>query len=124
MTDLKRDPIKYIRDKAKSAYDKDSKCYVCGSTTELDFHHFHSLTPLFKRWCKKNKITISTEEDVLNVRDRFIQEHHKELYIDAVTICNTLHERLHSIYGKDPSLGTALKQQRWIEKMRDSNGAK
>lgn len=122
MTELKRLPVKFIRDKAKSAYEKDTKCYVCGSTTNLDFHHFHSLTPLFNKWCKKQKITIRTEEDVLEVRDRFIQEHNKELYDDAVTICNSLHEKLHSIYGKAPSLATAKKQQRWVEKQKEKYG--
>ena len=122
MADLKRDPIKYVRDKAKSAYAKAGECYVCGSTTNLDFHHFYSLTPLFKRWCKLNKISVNTEEDILEVRDRFIEEHKVELYDEAVTICNSLHEKLHKIYGKDPSLGTAPKQKRWIEKQREKNG--
>ncbi len=118
MTALKRDKIKYIRDKAKSAYEKGSQCTVCGSTENLDFHHFYTLTPLFDKWCKTNKITVDTEEDILAVRERFISEHHEELYIHAVTICHTLHQKLHSIYGKDPSLGTAKKQMRWIEKQR------
>jgi len=122
MSDLKRDPIKYVRDKAKSAYDKDTKCYVCGSEINLDFHHFYSLTPLFKKWCKENQIVIRTEEDILGARDQFIEDHHKELYDDAVTICNSLHERLHKIYGKDPSLGTAPKQKRWIEKQKAKHG--
>ena len=39
MTELKRDPVKYIRDKAKSRYEKASECYICGADTELDFHH-------------------------------------------------------------------------------------
>lgn len=115
----KRLPVKWIRDQAKSKYPKDTKCYVCGSTTNLDFHHFYSLTPLFNKWCKKNKIVIRTDEDVLEIRDRFIQEHHKELFEEAVTICNSLHQKLHSIYGKNPSLGTAKKQKRWIEKQKD-----
>lgn len=118
MEDLKRDPIKYVRDKAKSAYNKDTKCFVCGSDTELDFHHYYSLTELFNKWLKKNKIVIKSEEDLLNIRDTFIAEHKKELYDDAVTICNTLHQKLHSIYGKNPSLGTAKKQMRWIEKQK------
>lgn len=119
MTELKRDPIKYIRDAAKSAYDKADRCAVCGSEENLDFHHFYSMTPLFKKWCKKNGITIKTEEDILNVRYKFIEDHHKEVYEDAVTICNSLHEKLHKLYGKNPSLGTAKKQMRWIEKQKN-----
>lgn len=118
---MKRLPVKFIRDKAKSAYQKDNKCFVCGSEDNLDFHHFYSLTPLFNKWCRQNKITIHTDEDVLEIRDRFIQEHHSELYEEAVTICNSLHEKLHSIYGKAPSLGTAKKQKRWIEKQKEKH---
>ena len=118
--DLKRLPVKYIRDKAKSAYAKGSECEVCGSTENLDFHHFYSLTPLFNKWCKQNGISIKTEEDILEARDKFISDHHAELYEHAVTICNTLHEKLHKVYGKDPSLGTAKKQMRWIEKKKDA----
>lgn len=118
MTDLKRDPIKYVRDAAKSAYDKGNKCEVCGSSEQLDFHHYYSLSPLFAKWCKKNKIKIKTEEDILAVRGRFIEEHHDELYVHGITICRSLHQKLHSIYGKDPALGTAKKQMGWIEKQR------
>lgn len=117
--ELKRDPIKYVRDKAKSAYAKKDKCDVCGSSEELDFHHFYSLTPLFNKWCRQNKIKIETEEDILETRDAFIETHKEELYDHAVTICSTLHQRLHSIYGKNPSLGTAKKQMRWIEKQKE-----
>lgn len=116
---LKRDEIKYIRDKAKARYAKGTRCEVCGrSDTQLDFHHFYSLTPLYEKWKRNNKIRIESEQDLLDVRDRFIAEHEKELYEDAVTICNTLHSKLHSVYGKAPSLGTAKKQMRWIEKQK------
>lgn len=116
---LKRDPIKHVRDRAKSRYDKDSKCYVCGSTTNLDFHHFYSLSPLFDKWIKQKGLTINSDEDVLLIRDQFIEEHEYELFEAAVTICHSMHAKLHSIYGKDPSLGTAEKQQRWIDRQKE-----
>lgn len=119
----KRDPIKHIRDKAKSKYQKGTECRICGSEKELDFHHFYSLTPLFNQWCKLNSIKIETDDDVLKIRDRFIAEHQKELYDEAVTICHEHHMKLHSIYGKDPSLATALKQKRWVEIQREKHGA-
>ncbi len=46
MPRLKRDVVKYVRDKAKSKYKKGSACEICGETEQLDFHHFYSLTPL------------------------------------------------------------------------------
>lgn len=120
-TKLKRDPIKYIRDGAKSAYEKGTECRICGATDKLDFHHFYTLTPLFNAWCRKNKFPINTEEDVLSVRDRFIAEHKPELYEHAVTLCHDHHLKLHSIYGKDPPLVTATKQMRWVEIQREKN---
>lgn len=121
---FKRDPIKFIRDKAKAKYAKGTECYICGSTNTLDFHHFYSLTPLFNKWVKENKIAINSDEDVLAVREQFIAEHQRELYDEAVTICHKHHLQLHSIYGKYPALVTAPKQRRWVEIQREKNGLK
>lgn len=112
--DIARLPVKWIRDKAKAKYAKDTKCEICGATENLDFHHRYTLTPLFKKWCLVNKISIKTDEDVLAIRDRFIEEHLSELYDYAHTLCHDHHMKLHSIYGKHPSLSTADKQLKWI----------
>ena len=52
---LKRDPVKYIRDKAKSSYEKGSECHICGKIAKLDFHHFYSLTPLLDKWLQEKQ---------------------------------------------------------------------
>ena len=120
MADLKRLPVKYIRDRAKSAYEKGTECYICGDRDDLDFHHFYSINELFLKWCRKNSHIISSAEDIIDVRDDFIEDHYKELYVDTVTLCKYHHrERLHKIYGKSPALGTAQKQKRWCDKQRD-----
>lgn len=120
---LKRDPIKYVRDKAKARYVKGTECRICGVNENLDFHHFYSLTPLFNKWLKANSIKINSEEEVvLAVRDRFIEEHMPELYDYTVTLCHTHHLKLHSIYGKDPALASAKKQMRWVEIQREKHG--
>jgi hypothetical protein len=119
---FKRDPIKFVRDKAKARYKKGTECFICGSQEKLDFHHFYSLTPLFNKWLKAEKIKIATDEDVIAVRDRFIEEHHRELYEEAVTICHDHHLKLHSLYGKDPPLVTAMKQKNWTRIQREKNG--
>jgi hypothetical protein len=119
---LKRDLVKYVRDKAKSKYEKDDACYICGATENLDFHHFNGLTELLDVWLRKNKITIDSEEDILAIREQFISEHLDELYEQAVTICHEHHLLLHSIYGKRPKLVTAKKQQRWVEIQREKHG--
>lgn len=119
---FKRDLVKYVRDKAKSRYQKSNNCYICGETENLDFHHFFGLTELLEKWLRKNKIVVETEEDILDVRETFIQIHEKELYDEAVTLCHLHHLRLHSIYGKRPALITAMKQKRWVEKQRVRHG--
>lgn len=121
MTKLKRDPIKYVRDFCKSGYPKLDSCEVCGSQENLDFHHYYSMTPLFNKWCKENKIMIESEEDILQHREQFAKDHQEEIFELTATICSSLHERLHKIYGKNPSLGTAKKQMRWIEKQKEKH---
>ena len=54
--DLKRDLVKYVRDKAKSKYKKATECHICGSTENLDFHHFYGLTELLEQWIRRRNI--------------------------------------------------------------------
>ena len=116
---LKRDLVKYVRDKAKSKYKKASACYICGSTEQLDFHHFYGLTELLETWLREKNIIIETEQDILELRESFIDENKTKLYKNTVTLCHKHHLRLHSIYGKRPKLITAEKQQKWVEIQRD-----
>lgn len=115
----KRLAVKWIRDGAKAAYKKQGECFICGNTEELELHHVHGMTNLLETWAKRNKIDISTDEAVLEIRDRFIAEHHKEIYEDVFTLCASHHDRLHSVYGKSPLLSTAPKQVRWIQTQKD-----
>lgn len=118
----KRDPIKHVRDKAKSAYEKGTECAVCGVSEDLELHHFHSLTILFEKWAKSKGYPLETDEDVLAVRDEFIDAHKVELYDMVVTLCNQHHVKLHSVYGPKPAPTTAAKQARWIAKQADKYG--
>lgn len=111
----KRIPIKWVRDRAKAAYDKKSLCYICATTEELELHHTHSLTLLLNAWSAKNNYDISTDEGILAVRDDFIAEHKIEIYDGVFTLCNKHHVKLHGVYGKAPTLSSASKQERWIE---------
>jgi len=119
---LKRDLVKYVRDKAKSKYKKDTHCYICGSTENLDFHHFYGLTELLESWFKENDITIKTEDEILELRETFIKENEDKVYKQAVTLCHMHHRKLHNIYGKRPKLITAQKQQNWVEIQRKKYG--
>jgi len=120
--DLKRDLVKYVRDKAKAKYNKDTQCFICGDTEHLDFHHFYGMTELLTGWLERNKITITSADEIMDVREEFIEEYTNEIYNEAATLCKTHHIRLHSIYGKRPKLVTALKQKRWVQKQRDKYG--
>ena len=114
----KRIPVKWVRDRAKAAYEKKSECHICGSTADLELHHLHSVTILLDRWAEAKGYDISTDEGIVAVRDEFIDEHRVELYDQVYTLCNRHHVALHSVYGKAPCPGSEPKQAHWIESQR------
>ena len=117
--DLKRLSVKYIRDFAKSAYVKDVKCFICDSEENLQLHHFCSITPLWGVWLRKNKIRIRSEQDVLDNRSAFVEQHKDEIYKDTVTLCKSCHmDKLHKVFGKCPPIQTAKAQAKWCQKMK------
>ena len=117
--DLKRDEIKYVRDLAKSSYQKDKECFICDKTEDLQFHHFYSMTLLWEKWKRAQGIVINSVDDIKVERENFKGYHYKEIYSETITLCKFHHmDRLHKIYGKVPALGTAEKQKRWCEKQR------
>ena len=115
----KRIPVKWVRDRAKAAYEKQDCCYICGAQQDLELHHLHSITVLLEKWAELNSYDISTDEGILAVRDEFIAAHHSELYDQVYTLCNRHHVALHGVYGKTPRPGSEPKQQRWIELQRE-----
>lgn len=122
---LKRDPVKYIRDKAKAAYEKADSCHICGKEITLDFHHYYTLTPLLNKWLESKRLLRPdhyTDEYITIWRDEFIDDKWKELYQDTVTICHEHHLKLHSIYGRNPPLHSAEKQKRWVTIQREKHG--
>ena len=113
-----RIPVKWIRDKAKAAYQKQDHCYVCNKTVDLELHHLHSITVLLNRWSEHKGYDISTDDGILAVRDEFIAEHKIELYDMVYTLCNPHHVALHGVYGKAPAFGSEERQKNWIEKQK------
>jgi len=114
----KRVAVKYVRDRAKSAYVKQNTCHICGTSEDLELHHTHSLTLLLNKWAEENHKDISTDESVIAIRDEFIELHYSEIYEEVYTLCNKHHVMLHGVYGKAPSLTSASKQVGWIEKQK------
>lgn len=121
---LNRYSVKWIRDKVKSNYPMKKACEICNSTEELHFHHFYSLAEMFNKWEKARGYKIETNEEILAVRDEFIKEHWEQLVNKGACLCKKHHEGLHKVYGKNPSLATAEKQERWVEKQREKYAAK
>ena len=66
-----RIPVKWVRDKAKSAYDKKDHCYICGTDQDLELHHFNSITILLERWATAKSYDISTDDGILSVQVPF-----------------------------------------------------
>ena len=114
-----RIPVKWVRDKAKAAYDKKDTCYICGTKEDLELHHFNSITILLENWAAAKKYDISTDDGILDVRDEFIAEHHNELYEQVRTLCNKHHVALHRVFGKAPPINSAVRQERWVGIQQD-----
>lgn len=122
---MKRDPIKHIRDRAKARYPEKVFCEICSSTENLQLHHYNTLVLLLEKYAKENNIDISSDRAVLDMRDEFISKHQKELFADVVCLCTNCHNnKLHKIYGKAPMLGTAAKQPKWVQKMKEKHNKK
>lgn len=118
----KRVAIKHVRDRAKSAYEKQGFCYICATTEELELHHTTSLTLLLNKWSAETGNSIDTDEEVIAIRDEFIDAHHSEIYEKVYTLCNKHHQALHKIFGKSPPLNTSEKQSRWIDIQKAKQG--
>jgi hypothetical protein len=114
----KRVAVKWIRDRAKSAYEKSDHCYICGGVADLELHHLASINYLLETWAKRLGHDITTDAGVLAIRDQFIAEHNQQIYVDVFTLCNRHHVELHGVYGKSPLPHTVPLQQRWLERKR------
>lgn len=123
MSDLKRYEVKYIRDAVKSQYPMKSACEICGSTEELHFHHFNSLAELYNKWAAERNLKVATADEMMEVRKVFIKEHWNELVVLGACLCAKHHSALHKLYGKNPPLATAEKQQRWVQKQKEKRNA-
>ena len=125
MTDLKRLPVKYVRDFIKKDYVYSSKCYICESETLLELHHLYSISELWHEWLDKysinsDKLTIDT---VMALRVTFYDEHKHLLGpSNLYTLCKVHHSRLHSIYGARYSNWRAVKVKTWLENQKDKFG--
>ena len=124
MSNLRRIPIKYIRDYIKKDYKLRDECYVCKCTDKLELHHMYSISQLFEGWCSKNKITeVESVDAIKELRVKFYNDEIERLSNDNLyTLCKTHHERLHNIYGQRYSNHMSPKIIKWLELQREKNG--
>ena len=114
---LNRLEVKYVRDGIKTRYQKANACAICGTTDELEYHHYNTVDLLWDKWKKANGIgIISDPEQIKTLRESFYIEYEQEMVYDCVTLCSKHHKLLHSLYGASPSLLTANKQKNWVAK--------
>jgi len=121
MTELKRPFIKMVRDYIKKDYKKDSKCFACKSTSNLELHHLYSLSELLNNWLDSNKITnVDTIEQASELRELFVQDNAEKLSNNnLVTLCKAHHNNLHSIYGQRYSNHLVPKVSKWLNIQRE-----
>lgn len=116
---LKRLEVKYVRDGIKSRYKLKTACEICGTTEELENHHFNTVNLLWEKWKKDTSTVIETAEQIYELREAFYSAYLKEMITDLVTLCRTHHLKLHSVYGKEPPLFTATKQINWVQLQKE-----
>ena len=124
MNQLKRFPIKYIRDFIKKDYKLRAESYICGSKIKLELHHILSVSELFNKWCIKNKVTTIDDVDYIKkLRVKFAEDCKDELSHEHLfTLCSSHHKQLHSIYGQTYSNHLAPKIKNWLEIQKAKNG--
>ena len=124
MSELKRFPIKYIRDFIKKDYKLRDECFVCNSTEFLELHHLFSVSELFNNWCDKNKIIIIEDVETINeLRVQFSQDCESDLsHENLFTLCSSHHKQLHNIYGQRYSNHLTPKIKNWLEIQRAKHG--
>jgi len=124
MSNLRRIPIKYIRDYIKKDYKPRDECYVCKCKDKLELHHMYSISQLFEVWCSANGISeVDSVDAIKDIRVKFYNDEFSKLSNENLyTLCKVHHERLHNIYGQRYTNNMASKIIKWLELQREKNG--
>jgi hypothetical protein len=120
---MKREPVKWLRDKMKSSYKQKEPCYICGQTELIELHHLYSVSELWNTWISKNAITIESDEHVVLHREQFFEDNKDKLTNDVLySLCKKHHLRLHYLFGQTYSNFTAERVRSWLEKQKNGEG--
>lgn len=122
---FKREPVKHVRDGMKSRYKNREPCYICGSIENIELHHLYCVSELWNAWTLKNRIKVTSDEDVRMYRAQFESEHEDKLNNENLySLCKAHHSRLHQIFGKSYSNYVAVKVSEWLERQKAQYGEK
>jgi hypothetical protein len=127
MSELKRLPVKYVRDFIKKDYSYDKCCFICGSTEKLELHHVYSVSELWNNWLDAHKYSDLSVDQIMKLRVDFYNDNKEHLDShNLYTLCKAHHQRLHNIYGARYSNWRSEKVKIWIvaqkEKFGEQNG--
>src|SRR6056300_493474 len=120
---FKREPVKWLRDGMKSRYKPRETCYICGSKQNIELHHVYSVSELWNTWLRKNKLSVSCDEDVLALRKQFEADNEEYLHNDNLySLCKGHHIKLHQLFGKSYSNYIAKKVITWLDNQKIKYG--
>jgi hypothetical protein len=120
---FKREPVKWLRDGMKSQYKARETCFICACSANIELHHVYSVSEIWNTWLTKNKLSVSCDEDVLQLRKQFEMDNAEYLHNDNLySLCKPHHVRLHQLFGKSYSNYTAKKVIIWLDKQRQQYG--
>lgn len=109
--------VKMVRDKTRAHLSKDNKCYITGTTEDLEIHHLYTLSALVNDYLTKNDIIV-TADNKLDIREDFIREYSDKIQKQYV-LTKKMHRKLHIIFGLKYPNHIVPKVERWIELQRD-----
>lgn len=121
MTELRREPIKYLRDFLKKDYQGQGCCYICGIDQNLDLHHMYGLSELFNSWREKNSFPeVTTVKQIEEYRVLFADAEKEKLSNKYLyTLCQIHHKKLHNLYGQRYPNYKVKKILRWLDIQKD-----
>ena len=110
--------VKYCRASYKTLYHKykDDKCFVCGSTKNLELHHNFPLAFIVRKFVKDNP-KLTKEE----VREAILEQYQDAIAGEdsVVTLCRLHHKSLHDVFGKTYNLKVSEKVKRYLKKQQE-----
>jgi 5-methylcytosine-specific restriction endonuclease McrA len=112
---------KYVRAKAKTEYHKFKKdrCWVCGSTKQLELHHVYPLSQLIRDYLQEKGINKPVNDP--NLREQIFKDCGDKIFSEKnlITLCKIHHSNIHRLYGQTYPGKLAPKVQTYLMKQKE-----